>query len=427
MDESHPDRAPTLHLGHSEVTATVLYRHGRRQHRHCLRESEGGGQSEQNNMNEDERDGVLEHAEAAEEEEYVDQAETGAVEEEEYSEQTETDKPAAKRLRVECQFCEQSSAELTRVLQENRELSSELNKLKMDEDFFRDNTEKVRYYTGLPCFAILLSMFATVKPFLPVSKKLSQFQMVLLALIRLRLDLPIQHLSHIFNVSRRTLSATFADTINVLYARLSPLLYWPERHCLQATMPHQFLKAFGKRVAIIVDCFEIRKERPSNLMAHAQSFSHYKGTHTMKYLIGITPQGLISFISKGWGGRASDKHITENCGLLKLLPGDLVLADRVFDIKDSVGMMCAEVKTPAFTKSRCQLDAKDVEDTRAIAHLRIHVERVIGSLHNKYTLLHNTVAISLLLPCKDEEFTLLDKIVNVCCILVNVSKCCKAR
>lgn len=84
----------------------------------------------------------------------------------------------------------------------------------------------------------------------------------------------------------------------------------------------------------------------------------------MKYLIGITPQGAISFISKGWGGRDSDKHITENCGLLnKLLPGDIVLADRGFDIKDSVGMMCAEVKVPAFTKGGCQLDAKDVENT----------------------------------------------------------------
>lgn len=286
MDKSHPDWA-TLHLGHSEVTATVSDWHGCRQHRHHLRESEGGGQSEQNNMNEDERDGVQEHAEAAEEEGYMDQAdagaaeeeeehgdqaEAGAVEEEEYSEQTETDKPAAKRLRVECQFCMQSCAELNRVLQENREFRSELNKLKMDEEFFRDNTEKVQYYTGLPCFAILLSMFATVKPFLPVSKKLSQFQMVLLTLIRLRFDLPIQRLSHIFNVSRRTFSATFADTIDVLYARFSPLLYWPERHCLQATMPHQFLEAFGKRVAIIVDCFEIRTERPSNLMARAQSF-----------------------------------------------------------------------------------------------------------------------------------------------------------
>ncbi|MGL4354645.1 MAG: transposase family protein [Aeromonas popoffii] len=74
---------------------------------------------------------------------------------------------------------------------------------------------------------------------------------------------------------------------------------------------------------------------------------------------------------------SADKHITETCGLLnKLLPGYLVLADRGFDIKDSVGTMCVEVNIPAFTKSRCQLDGKDVEDTSAIAHLKIHVERV---------------------------------------------------
>lgn len=91
------------------------------------------------------------------------------------------------------------------------------------------------------------------------------------------------------------------------------------REALLTSLPHTFLEAFGKRVAIIVDCFEIRTERPSNLKARAQAFSHYEGTHTMKYLTGITPQGVISFISKGWGGRASDKHITENCGLLNKL------------------------------------------------------------------------------------------------------------
>ena len=33
-------------------------------------------------------------------------------------------------------------------------------------------------------------------------------------------------------------------------------------------------------------------------------------------LIGITPQGAISFISKGWGGHVSDKQVTEDCGIL---------------------------------------------------------------------------------------------------------------
>ena len=60
---------------------------------------------------------------------------------------------------------------------------------------------------------------------------------------------------------------------------------------------------------------------------------------------------MVSFVSECWGGRVSDKHLTGHCGMLdKLLPGDIVLADRGFDIKESVGMMQASLHIPAFTK-----------------------------------------------------------------------------
>ena len=56
------------------------------------------------------------------------------------------------------------------------------------------------------------------------------------------------------------------------------------------------------------------------------TWSNYKHHNTVKFLIGVTPQGVISFISKAWGGRVSDKYLTENSGLLrKLFPGDIVL------------------------------------------------------------------------------------------------------
>ena len=81
-------------------------------------------------------------------------------------------------------------------------------------------------------------------------------------------------------------------------------------------MPHQFVESFGKNVAAIVDCFEVFIEKPSNVLARAQTFSQYKYAYTMKYL--ITPlhlKGVISFISQGWGGRTSDKRITEQSGI----------------------------------------------------------------------------------------------------------------
>lgn len=110
-----------------------------------------------------------------------------------------------------------------------------------------------------------------------------------------------------------------------------------------------------------------------------------------------------------------------NSGFLdKLLPGDIVLADRSFDIQENVGMLCAEVKVPAFIKGMSQLDAKNVEETRKIAHLRIHVERVIGNVSQKYKVLSGTMPISLILPCEGEDVTLLDKVVTVCCALTNL-------
>ena len=94
----------------------------------------------------------------------------------------------------------------------------------------------------------------------------------------------------------------------------------------------------------------------------------------------------MSYITDGWGGRTSDKDITEHCSFLQnLVPGDTIVADRGFDIADSVGSYCSNLKTPAFTKGK--LSGTETEQTRRIASVRIHVERVIGNIRQKYSIL----------------------------------------
>lgn len=139
---------------------------------------EGGGDQADKKVADDEGHGNQTEVEAVEDDRCGDQAE--AAEEEENRNQPEEE---TKRQRTECELFQRKSEEINLLLQENRELRCELNKSKADEDFLKGNTDKVRYYTGILCFAILMSLFNSVKDFPQVSKKLSPFQMVLLTLM----------------------------------------------------------------------------------------------------------------------------------------------------------------------------------------------------------------------------------------------------
>ena len=97
----------------------------------------------------------------------------------------------------------------------------------------------------------------------------------------------------------------------------------------------------------------------------------------MKFLIGIAPQGVISFISDSCCGQSGDKYVIEHCGILnELLPGDIVLAGRGFEISDMVAaQQLADLHISAFARGTKQLSALDVEQSRSIANVRMHVER----------------------------------------------------
>lgn len=162
--------------------------------------------------------------------------------------------------------------------------------------------------------------------------------------------------------------------------------------------------------------------QPSNIKAAAQCWSTYKHATTIKYLIGITPQGLVSFISKGYGGRASDKSVTETSGFLdNLLSGDVVMADRGFLIEEEIKNRSAELQIPALTKGKSQLHPLDIEATRKIANVRIHVERIIGQLRQKFTILHQyKFPISLVKKTSATSVSTIDRIVGVCCGISNL-------
>ena len=102
------------------------------------------------------------------------------------------------------------------------------------------------------------------------------------------------------------------------------------------------------------------------------------------------------------------------------------MADRGFNICEILGSVDASLEIPAFTKGKNQSPALEVEKTRTIANVRIHVEQVIGSLQQKYYILKQTIPITFLGFQIIQLYTLV-KIVAVSCYVFGkfVSFCCE--
>ena len=118
------------------------------------------------------------------------------------------------------------------------------------------------------------------------------------------------------------------------------------------------------------------------MRTQSQTWSEYQHHNTWKALIGISPDGAITFVSKLWSGCVSDKEVTQKCGVFALMePGDNIMAGRGFDIHyllpPGVGL-----NIPPFKGTWNQLTPAEAEETAYIASLKIHVDGLLPlSLH----------------------------------------------
>lgn len=268
-----------------------------------------------------------------------------------------------------------------------------------DVQMLKDNDKVTRFYTGMPTYDSFLALVDYLEPKVKAMRSwkgtgtnveekrhglqcfsnLSVANQLFSILIRLRLGLLITDVSTRFKIPEATYSRMFTTWICLLSKELRQLFPFPSREQISQCMPRRFKKHFPN-TRVIIDCYEVECQRPSGLVNSSITYSHYKSRNTWKILIGCTPSGLVSFVSEAWGGRISDREITEKSGLLDLLqPGDMIMADRGFDIQETVASRGISVNIPPFLGSKQkQMPAYDVEKTRRIAEFRIHVERVIG-------------------------------------------------
>ena len=85
-------------------------------------------------------------------------------------------------------------------------------------------------------------------------------------------------------------------------------------------------------------------------------------------------------------------------------------------------MFGATLEIPAFTRGCEQLASVDFENTRKTANVRIHVEKIIGSVRQRFQILSATgVLQNEFVSHKTQNgHVILDSIVRVCCALNNI-------
>ena len=146
---------------------------------------------------------------------------------------------------------------------------------------------------------------------------ISDKDQLFICLMKLKLDLPLFDLAVRYGVSRTTIHNIFMTYLHCMHEVIykGMLNKIPSLSKNKGSLPDSFGDFTNCR--ILIDCTEVRIVTPcTDLNAAALSYSNYKHFLTGKFLIGVAPNGPITFISDGYAGSTSDKEVTQACGVL---------------------------------------------------------------------------------------------------------------
>ncbi|KAL0895461.1 hypothetical protein ABMA27_011581 [Loxostege sticticalis] len=222
---------------------------------------------------------------------------------------------------------------------------------------------------------------------------------ILITLKKIRLNDSYSRLAVDFGLQKGTIAKVIRKTLPLIAHFMKELIHFPEKSEVKYNLPIAFRSRFSKTQSII-DWFEIQIQQPSNAMHNFLTWSNDKGCNTLKYLISLTPNGFINFISGGYGGRVDDTALFQDCKIIDHIPtGSTILADKGFKHIASI-----------VENKGCKLIRPPSVKTGAV---RIHVERSIGRLRSFKMLAPHACVNVKMLPVFDD-------IVYVACGLVNL-------
>jgi DDE superfamily endonuclease/Helix-turn-helix of DDE superfamily endonuclease len=234
---------------------------------------------------------------------------------------------------------------------------------------------------------------------------------IVLTMVKIKLNVSLTAIAILFAISVTTCTSYFYMTVELLSRVLKTAVLWPSKEDILRNMPVCFNKF--KKTRVVLDCSEVSVETPSCLKCRLSTYSHYKGTNTMKFLVGVAPDGLITFLSEVYGGRASDKAITLQSGIIETVDAhsDAIMVDKGFLIEHECIFNAIQLIRPPFLGKRKQFPQSEGIMTADIASARVHVERAIQRI-KVFKLLKTNVPWGLV-PYLDDILVIVGGLVNL--------------
>ena len=210
-----------------------------------------------------------------------------------------------------------------------------------DIEKFVDDPEGLFYFTGMESYDKFLFILQTLGPqayCLTYEKRqiedISVPNQLFLTFWKLRRNCADFELSRHFNISVYVVENIFITWIKFMHYQWSKLDIWPSRSLIDFYMPESFKINFPF-TRIVISGIETPIQKPPNSLQQRATFSSYKNTNTLKYIISTTPGGLICHYSDAYGGSTSYRKIIECSDLKnKFDPKDEIMLDRDFSAQD---------------------------------------------------------------------------------------------
>ena len=119
---------------------------------------------------------------------------------------------------------------------------------------------------------------------------------LLLALMKIRLGLLHMDLANRFSISISLCSQIFGSWVRAMALALRSMIYMPEQDVISATTPQRFHSVRGLHT--IIDASELFIETQKDPKLQSSTWSSYKHHNTLKFLVAVDPNSMVTFISK---------------------------------------------------------------------------------------------------------------------------------